>query len=537
MNSVHLQQLIKLCERIPESDLIKLNRGLEAFFAKNPMSKSIQYEISGGLSWNEISAGLAISVAIGLFIWHTVNARKKKKMLAANIVFPGLHSEIKKGYGFDLSIQGPGIYNTFTVSELAPAPRGNYNNGNNHMLIKPWVLSKRYPNRAVFVYGDPNEWFRNTNVTTDEPGRFECVLPDLDTLSEGYKNKYINIYGMPAWYDNHHTAINFSRMELYKDQQDILTEDDWNDIIAKLNSVRRWIVNCPHLTYMAYMPLKSDPENRGSNLFLSAEYLYNYEENLNANSDRDWNYAISSLIAGWNNKSSWHTSNFMNKYSKSAELGLFNEVREIKDGVFRELPTGYHPPGIVNSFTINDLPELNDDRLKEAGIDPHAIAPWLLAEQYPNSAVFVRGDPTNWFPRTNTSQTYYMLGDDLSAPYRPNTYNYYKTALNFRILDTNTEISERQKIPGFNDQLSLITDGNFADVRAKLVSISKYLKDDFNLYSMVYMPKCDKYGPNLFISANFYDYAGSSNYPKTFADKLIQFNKSWRSIHRFALPQ
>ena len=62
---------------------------------------------------------------------------------------------------------GPGIINNFTWDELNPAPAGNYYRNENvekkipgNRLIKPWLLSDKYPDQAVFVYGDPFDWFR-----------------------------------------------------------------------------------------------------------------------------------------------------------------------------------------------------------------------------------------------------------------------------------------------------------------------------------------------------------------------------------------
>jgi hypothetical protein len=73
MDSRHLQQLIELCERLPESELIRLNRGLKAFFAKNPITEATRShlnKITGGLEWNQAAVGLAVSVGLGLFAWY-----------------------------------------------------------------------------------------------------------------------------------------------------------------------------------------------------------------------------------------------------------------------------------------------------------------------------------------------------------------------------------------------------------------------------------------------------------------------------------
>ena len=320
MDSTHLEQLKKLCETLPEEDLVRMKNGLDKFFQKNPMTDGVRNELSrikgkymGGDSNDELIqygiGSLIIVVSIGLIGWYLMNVKAANdKLMGYNYVHCGNDGNLAiiLKYPDD---QAPGIVNKFTLDQLEQTPKTNYSrhNGDPESLIKPWLLSEAYPNQAVFVGLDPFEWFRGGGFEKIDWDK-TLVLPDLAEVSAKTYDIFVNKYKMPIWYDNYKTAICFRRLD-HAHIQGTLTDDNLNDIIEKLNSVRSRLVNLTDnkpalkrdLEKIVYMPLKKNP-SKGHNLFITCEY-YNYQHKKEGNNglytDKDWKLLIEALKELW----------------------------------------------------------------------------------------------------------------------------------------------------------------------------------------------------------------------------------------------
>ena len=84
MNNTNIKVLRRLCERLPESELTKLNNGLEKFFKKHPMPndvlnevKKIRGVIGGDIS--DVGIQLAGIVFLGLISWYLYHLYYSKK--------------------------------------------------------------------------------------------------------------------------------------------------------------------------------------------------------------------------------------------------------------------------------------------------------------------------------------------------------------------------------------------------------------------------------------------------------------------------
>jgi hypothetical protein len=323
MDSTHLEQLKKLCETLPEEDLVRMKNGLDKFFQKNPMTDGVRNELSrikgkymGGDSNDELIqygiGSLIIVVSIGLIGWYLMNVKAANdKLMGYNYVHCGndVNLAIILKYPDD---QAPGIVNKFTLDQLEQTPKTNYSrhNGDPESLIKPWLLSEAYPNQAVFVGLKPFEWFRgggSEEIDWDKT----LVLPDLAEVSAKTYDIFVNKYKMPIWYDNYKTAICFNSIVDTSDKMydtELLTDDNLKDIIEKLNSAQTRLVNLTDnnmLLYnfikdLVYMPLKKNP-SKGHNLFISCEY-YKYHNNnysYGSHDDEQWATIINKIKKYW----------------------------------------------------------------------------------------------------------------------------------------------------------------------------------------------------------------------------------------------
>lgn len=327
MESAHLERLVKLCETLPEAELRQLKAGLDKFFEKNPMTEDVRRElrgihrVSGGLNEELIGYGigsLIVVVAVGLIAWFLMHEKAKyKKLMSYNYVYssPDTLKVILK----NPKDQAAGIINDFTLEQLEPTPRTNYSRRDQESdylpkLIKPWLLSEKYPGKAVFVYGKPWEWFRgggNEHKDWDK----ELVMQDLDELKNDIDkkniakyNEFVNDYKMPLWYDSYKTAIDFHNINFANNYETLLTDENLKEVIRQLTSVRKWLMKYDNMLKeiidMAFMPLLK--WGKGSNLFIPHE-LYNYNHSINPDglyTDEEWKAFMQIITKLWSDPKS-----------------------------------------------------------------------------------------------------------------------------------------------------------------------------------------------------------------------------------------
>jgi hypothetical protein len=205
---------------------------------------------------------------------------------------------------------GPGIVNDFTVKELELIPSLSYytithnthvqertftDYNTNHFLY-PWLLSKKYKNKAVFVYGDPNHWWYpqklyNGKEIKDNGKEIKDNSEEIKDNSEEIKDSVLSEkfklnYKAPIDYTDEKDVIWFRTCDISNAEKRInflSYSNNAKKIIALLMSVSKWfnkkILTAVHkeIVNLVYMPesIKGNPET--SNLFIDSEY-YGYLE-------------------------------------------------------------------------------------------------------------------------------------------------------------------------------------------------------------------------------------------------------------------
>jgi hypothetical protein len=207
-----------------------------------------------------------------------------------NLVRP---TGINAGKSFSIfSDHGPGIINNFYLADLEPTPWGPWARS-----IKPWLLTDKYPNTAVFV-------------SPDSLSRYNLVF--------AYASPSYKYYGLKESPNRYTGSIDFNNLRQYTR---LLTDDTWHDVESQLNSVRKWLVRRPDLRKMVYGPLKKLGA-RQSTLFISAE-LYDYDAN-NANTDEDWAITMKWLKTIWTNPATLQDPSYYALDAAGELIDVFN---------------------------------------------------------------------------------------------------------------------------------------------------------------------------------------------------------------------